>query len=484
MYSKCHVIILWLRLLLCIHLHTYIQLTEGVSTLPWTISAFSYFRSCPLSKNIKYATFNVTSNHYEIISNLEQRQQRQQQNVLLEDISSSSSYLSQVFFLRRRSQNIDEFILPQHNHILLASTTTTAHPIFPVRECTCLTPHPTYCPIISIQPTDPVFNACAQSRDGMTQALTTCFVSPRLDLYLFARSTWPLIVFLLCTLVLFLTITQTGKGVRKCITRQLIVSSLSSSSRRRGRRRWWRRDNETESPTTTTSISMADILSHEADIVRQIVSSTTRSESPTSTSITNNPTPSTNGGFFQQWFGSNEAEVERLIEQELYIRHQMLESSYMAGIRTWLRIHGLNEETDVSSFIEQYRRTHEGGGFFHPDPSITMAYVLKTKKYVSPTKSQPSPLLSSTRNVQSDDIQQLETADDRAERYTNDETNKSKDSDEELLQDDVCTICYNIIENGEKVGALTCNHNFHVECLTIWIQRRNGTFYWRCFPLY
>lgn len=37
-----------------------------------------------------------------------------------------------------------------------------------------------------------------------------------------------------------------------------------------------------------------------------------------------------------------------------------------------------------------------------------------------------------------------------------------------------CTICYAPILDGERVGALpTCDHIFHVECLKLWLTRRN-----------
>lgn len=35
-----------------------------------------------------------------------------------------------------------------------------------------------------------------------------------------------------------------------------------------------------------------------------------------------------------------------------------------------------------------------------------------------------------------------------------------------------CTICFGAIENGERIGALPCDHIFHVECLKSWLVRR------------
>jgi len=44
------------------------------------------------------------------------------------------------------------------------------------------------------------------------------------------------------------------------------------------------------------------------------------------------------------------------------------------------------------------------------------------------------------------------------------------DSDNE---ENVCTICLNSIEEGMRVGSLSCNHDFHVDCLKGWLKRKN-----------
>ena len=44
------------------------------------------------------------------------------------------------------------------------------------------------------------------------------------------------------------------------------------------------------------------------------------------------------------------------------------------------------------------------------------------------------------------------------------------------VQDDddvACTICFAPLEEGERVGALACNHYFHTDCLKEWLPRRN-----------
>jgi hypothetical protein len=46
----------------------------------------------------------------------------------------------------------------------------------------------------------------------------------------------------------------------------------------------------------------------------------------------------------------------------------------------------------------------------------------------------------------------------------------SSSSDE---QQHCCTICFSELEAGDRVGALPCDHVFHVDCLKGWLRRRN-----------
>jgi len=49
----------------------------------------------------------------------------------------------------------------------------------------------------------------------------------------------------------------------------------------------------------------------------------------------------------------------------------------------------------------------------------------------------------------------------------------SDDDDSEHEEDFTCAICMMMVEDGDKVGALSCHHIFHVTCLKEWIKRRN-----------
>ncbi|OEU14362.1 hypothetical protein FRACYDRAFT_269570 [Fragilariopsis cylindrus CCMP1102] len=68
-----------------------------------------------------------------------------------------------------------------------------------------------------------------------------------------------------------------------------------------------------------------------------------------------------------------------------------------------------------------------------------------------------------------------------------DRTNKScshhdgddDDDDDQAENDDddeepTCTICFCPFEEGDKIGDLICRHEFHVECLKGWAQRKNA----------
>jgi hypothetical protein len=48
-----------------------------------------------------------------------------------------------------------------------------------------------------------------------------------------------------------------------------------------------------------------------------------------------------------------------------------------------------------------------------------------------------------------------------------------KESGHEDTDESSCTICFAPLIDGERVGALACNHIFHVDCLKMWVQRRN-----------
>ena len=44
-----------------------------------------------------------------------------------------------------------------------------------------------------------------------------------------------------------------------------------------------------------------------------------------------------------------------------------------------------------------------------------------------------------------------------------------QDDDDDMA----CAICFSPLEDGDRVGALPCDHTFHVDCLKTWLPRRN-----------
>lgn len=50
-----------------------------------------------------------------------------------------------------------------------------------------------------------------------------------------------------------------------------------------------------------------------------------------------------------------------------------------------------------------------------------------------------------------------------------DDTSQSTPEEEEVS----CTICFAEIQHGDRIGALPCEHTFHVDCLKSWLTRRN-----------
>ena len=50
---------------------------------------------------------------------------------------------------------------------------------------------------------------------------------------------------------------------------------------------------------------------------------------------------------------------------------------------------------------------------------------------------------------------------------------KSVDNKEDDFGGETCTICFGDLQEGDRVGYLSCSHTFHVECLKAWLSRRN-----------
>lgn len=48
------------------------------------------------------------------------------------------------------------------------------------------------------------------------------------------------------------------------------------------------------------------------------------------------------------------------------------------------------------------------------------------------------------------------------------------DDDMDSLDAPTCTICFCPFEEGDRIGDLTCKHEFHVDCLKGWVQRKNS----------
>ena len=127
------------------------------------------------------------------------------------------------------------------------------------------------------------------------------------------------------------------------------------------------------------------------------------------------------------------------------------------------------------------RMAEEGGG-------NVVTYILKTKAHKSypksPTNTEPSTPDTSLKSSLSDDgdFSPNDGIDGESLSYGEAAlTTPSKDDEEtavgieHYLEEDVvtCSICMMEIEDGERIGALECDHKFHVDCLKEWIKRRN-----------
>ena len=61
----------------------------------------------------------------------------------------------------------------------------------------------------------------------------------------------------------------------------------------------------------------------------------------------------------------------------------------------------------------------------------------------------------------------------RTRRYKKSEASRGVDNDDDFDEEATCTICFVLLEDNDRVGALPCNHIFHVDCLKEWLRRRN-----------
>jgi len=52
--------------------------------------------------------------------------------------------------------------------------------------------------------------------------------------------------------------------------------------------------------------------------------------------------------------------------------------------------------------------------------------------------------------------------------------NEIDNDDLDSLDSPTCTICFCPFEEGDRIGDLTCKHEFHVDCLKGWVQRKNS----------
>mmetsp|Transcript_18526 Transcript_18526/g.28597 ORF Transcript_18526/g.28597 Transcript_18526/m.28597 type:complete len:445 (-) Transcript_18526:52-1386(-) len=72
----------------------------------------------------------------------------------------------------------------------------------------------------------------------------------------------------------------------------------------------------------------------------------------------------------------------------------------------------------------------------------------------------------------------------RTKRYTSSSSNSDRNDEKQLQQAedepsrmnecDQCSICLGQFVEGERIGALSCQHEFHVDCLKSWLKQKNA----------
>jgi RING-finger-containing ubiquitin ligase len=116
------------------------------------------------------------------------------------------------------------------------------------------------------------------------------------------------------------------------------------------------------------------------------------------------------------------------------------------------------------------------------DSSVT--YILKTTQFNKKSMSSPSEeetlpvtpcTLSPSSSASSNGVSSgVSGNDDNNDEEKDHVAMESGDHDSFSDNDEIlCTICLTSIEDGDRVGVLTCDHLFHSECLKAWIKRKN-----------
>jgi Ring finger domain len=85
-------------------------------------------------------------------------------------------------------------------------------------------------------------------------------------------------------------------------------------------------------------------------------------------------------------------------------------------------------------------------------------------KYRTNNACQEQSILSNDENNMED------TRNDDQQENSTETENKDVDDDDEPP---MCTICYLDLQDGDRVADIPCQHLFHVDCLKVWLNRRN-----------
>ena len=156
--------------------------------------------------------------------------------------------------------------------------------------------------------------------------------------------------------------------------------------------------------------------------------------------------------------------ARQLIRRNLLYRRRLLER------RRWARV--MDEVASGQDGRDNRRR--EGGNSETTGPNTTANSVSVEEGL----KRNPTSLALRTRVFRTDGRQQKQqqTEEDYQHQHVNDSNGNVKmdDSPEEFVdEDNTCMICFMELLDGDRIGALPCNHTFHADCLKTWLRRRN-----------
>lgn len=330
---------------------------------------------------------------------------------------------------------------------------------FIARACTCDTLTITYCLVDGIE--GPIPDTCGVAwKDDLSTVFMSSSNNTELgsDIYnlddvgcfelnsqtVFIRNAWPVVVLWYGALFIFILATSNGKMARSYLFNRL------TNNRQLNRQ-------------------VDRIMTREAIMRNRIRASALRTDGPQRFFIRMPGIRSLHSSEEERrWWGNLGLSVvddqEPHEEVEYVLRTKSFSAEKERKRRLQNRARKINNVNDDNEDANEDANEHVSSTALTPTKS-----VLK-----SSGPSTPETVATATSLNDSDDTDQSDQNDYTKEIVRDANMNSCSEEEEEEEDTFECTICLAEVEDGEKIGVLSCHHIFHADCLRNWIARRNA----------